>query len=85
MLKKMASLMKLGLFACFLPYISLGSLEFSPDNQEQRQKRDDGFVMIKTVYITPTRKILTLEEATMNCRGFRKLGVENIIQIKFRD
>uniref|UniRef100_A0A914QST3 Uncharacterized protein n=1 Tax=Panagrolaimus davidi TaxID=227884 RepID=A0A914QST3_9BILA len=31
--------------------ISLGSLGFSPDNQEQRQKRDDGFVMIKTVSV----------------------------------
>jgi hypothetical protein len=65
--------------------ISLASLDFSPDNHEQRERRDDGFVMIKTVYITPTRKILTVEEATMNSRGFRKLGVDNLIQIKFRD
>ena len=35
--------------------------------------------------MTPTRKILTGEEASMNCRGFRKLGVDKLIQIKFRD
>uniref|UniRef100_A0AC34FMN0 RNA-dependent RNA polymerase n=1 Tax=Panagrolaimus sp. ES5 TaxID=591445 RepID=A0AC34FMN0_9BILA len=73
------------IFDYLMSDISLSSLEFNPDKYEQRQKREDGFVMIPTVYITPTRKLLTPEEATMNCRGFRKLGVDNLIQIKFRD
>ena len=37
------------------------------------------------MYITPTRTILTLGENTMDCRGFRKVGVDNLIQVKFRD
>lgn len=37
------------------------------------------------MYITPTRIIYTNDEATMDSRGFRKLGTENIVQVKFRD
>uniref|UniRef100_A0A914PWS6 Uncharacterized protein n=1 Tax=Panagrolaimus davidi TaxID=227884 RepID=A0A914PWS6_9BILA len=40
--------------------ISLSSLEFSPDNQEQRQKRDDGFVMIKTVSFLENMDVFNL-------------------------
>uniref|UniRef100_A0AC35FR66 RNA-dependent RNA polymerase n=1 Tax=Panagrolaimus sp. PS1159 TaxID=55785 RepID=A0AC35FR66_9BILA len=48
-------------------------------------QRDDKYELIKTAYITPTRVIYTFEETTLNSRGFRLLGLENLLLVKFRD
>uniref|UniRef100_A0AC34EZG6 RNA-dependent RNA polymerase n=1 Tax=Panagrolaimus sp. ES5 TaxID=591445 RepID=A0AC34EZG6_9BILA len=42
-------------------------------------------VKIKTICITPTRMIYGLDTATSDCRAFRFLGEQNLIQIKFCD
>uniref|UniRef100_A0AC35GNA5 RNA-dependent RNA polymerase n=1 Tax=Panagrolaimus sp. PS1159 TaxID=55785 RepID=A0AC35GNA5_9BILA len=36
-------------------------------------------------YITPTRVIFTFEKTTLNSRGFRLLGLKNLLLVKFRD
>uniref|UniRef100_A0A914YXV5 RNA-dependent RNA polymerase n=1 Tax=Panagrolaimus superbus TaxID=310955 RepID=A0A914YXV5_9BILA len=43
------------------------------------------YELIKTAYITPTRVIYTFEETTLNSRGFRLLGLDNLLLAKFRD
>uniref|UniRef100_A0AC34F2M4 RNA-dependent RNA polymerase n=1 Tax=Panagrolaimus sp. ES5 TaxID=591445 RepID=A0AC34F2M4_9BILA len=43
------------------------------------------YELIKTAYITPTRVIYTFEETTLNSRGFRRLGIDNLLLVKFRD
>jgi hypothetical protein len=67
--------------------LSLPSLEFNPSMYDYTKKQRLGtkYVPIKTVIITPTRIRYELEEDTVNNRGFRKLGAEKILQVKFRD
>uniref|UniRef100_A0A914ZFF1 RNA-dependent RNA polymerase n=1 Tax=Panagrolaimus superbus TaxID=310955 RepID=A0A914ZFF1_9BILA len=67
--------------------ISLPSLDLNPTMYDYTKKERFGttYVPIKTVIITPTKIRFELEEDTVNCRGFRKLGAERILQVKFRD
>jgi hypothetical protein len=52
---------------------------------DHKDDGDDNYVLVKTVYVTPTRIIPIPDEWTLDCRGLRNLGVENVVQVKFRD
>jgi hypothetical protein len=48
-------------------------------------QNNHNYELLKTAYITPTRIVYTFEETTLNSRGFRMLGLENLLLVKFRD
>jgi hypothetical protein len=66
---------------------TLTSLEFvdSVILTDHEDDGDDNYVLVKTVYVTPTRIIPIPDEWTLDSRGLRYLGVDNVVQVKFRD
>uniref|UniRef100_A0A914XT18 RNA-dependent RNA polymerase n=1 Tax=Panagrolaimus superbus TaxID=310955 RepID=A0A914XT18_9BILA len=64
---------------------ALTSLEFKERENSPNTILDEKYVLVKTVYVTPTRTVSTKEDLTMDSRGLRYIGVDNLILIKFRD